>query len=271
MRVQVNTPGTGWRWVRQGVRTFWRQPLAMSGLFFMFMVVVSLLAMVPLLGTAISIALVPAATLGLMAATREAEQGRFPMPSVLVTAFRGGAARTQAMLVLGGLYATGLLLVIGISSLFIGDLPAPTVDSSDMSTEAMSAAMNRPGLWIAMLLYLPVLMAFWHAPPLVFWHGVKPVKSLFFSLVACWSNKGALLVFTLGWMGVIVALGLTLGLLGSLFGGPQALQLVLYPIVLFMASMFHTSLWFTFRDSFRFDEADETEEAGDPPLPDDPR
>lgn len=261
MRVQINPAGAGWRWVKQGMRTFWRQPLAMSGLFFMFMVVVSLLAMVPLLGTAISIALVPAATLGLMAATREAGEGRFPMPSVLVTAFRGGAPRAQAMLVLGGLYATGLLLVIGISSLFMGDLPAPVADASEMSPEAMSAAMNRPGLWIAMLLYLPVLMAFWHAPPLVFWHGVKPVKSLFFSLVACWSNKGALLVFTLGWTVVIVALGLTLGLLGSLFGGPQALQIVIYPVVLFMASMFHTSLWFTFRDSFHFDE---TEAASEP-------
>ena len=33
------------------------------------------------------------ATLGLMAATREAQQGRFPMPSTLVSAFRGGSAR----------------------------------------------------------------------------------------------------------------------------------------------------------------------------------
>ena len=86
MKLHVNPAITGWSWVKSGVRTFWRQPLAMSGLFFMFMVVVSLLSMVPLVGTAVAMALVPAATLGLMAATREADQGRFPMPSVLVTA-----------------------------------------------------------------------------------------------------------------------------------------------------------------------------------------
>jgi hypothetical protein len=28
------------------------------------------------------------------------------------------------------------------------------------------------------------------------------------------------------------------------------MQVVLYPLVLLMAAMFHTSLWFTFRDSF---------------------
>jgi hypothetical protein len=232
----------------------------------MFMVVVSLLSMLPMIGTAVAMALVPAATLGLMAATREAEQGRFPMPSVLVTAFRSGPARSQAMLVLGGLYAVSLLLVIAISSLFMGDLPAPVPDGAEVSAEAMSAAMNRPGVWIAMLLYLPVMMAFWHAPPLVFWHGVKPAKSLFFSLVACWGNKGALLVFTLGWVCVFIVVGLTLGAIGSLLGGPETMQVVLYPIVLFMASMFHTSLWFTFRDSFHFDQAQPAVEA--PPADD---
>ena len=48
MKLHVNPAITGWSWVKSGVRTFWRQPLAMSGLFFMFMVVVSLLSMVPL-------------------------------------------------------------------------------------------------------------------------------------------------------------------------------------------------------------------------------
>lgn len=259
MRVQINKAGTGWQWVKLGMRTFLRQPLAMSGLFFMFMALVSVLSIVPVLGTAVAVALVPAATLGLMAATREAEQGRFPMPSLLLTAFRGGSARTRNMLVLGAMYAVGLFLVMGIAALFAGDVPAaaPITDGTEVTPEAMSAAIGRPGMGVALLAYLPVLMAFWHAPALVFWHGVSPVKSLFFSLVACWNNKAALLLFTLGWAGVFIITGLLLGLLGSIVGGPQVMQIVVYPIVLFMASMFHTSLWFTFRDSFRFDEEPE--------------
>ncbi|MFP8834222.1 BPSS1780 family membrane protein [Hydrogenophaga sp. XSHU_21] len=258
MRLQVNSARTGVQWVRMGVRTFLRQPLAMSGLFFMFMAAVSVLSLVPLVGTAVSIALVPAATLGLMAATREAEQGRFPMPSQLIAAFRGGTQRTQAMLMLGGLYALALLVVVGLVGLLAGDMPAPAADAAggaEVTPEMVGAALGRPGMWVAMLAYLPVLMAFWHAPPLVFWHGVKPAKSLFFSLVACWSNKAALFFFTIGWIAVFMITGLILGVLGTLLGGAEALQIVVYPIVLFMASMFHTSLWFTFRDSFHFDEA----------------
>jgi hypothetical protein len=38
---------------------------------------------------------------------------------------------------------------------------------------------------VTMALYLPISLLFWHAPALVHWHGISPVKSLFFSLVAC--------------------------------------------------------------------------------------
>ena len=62
-------------------------------------------------------------------------------------------------------------------------------------------------LWIAMGLYLPLSLAFWHAPALVHWHRVPPVKSLFFSVVACFKNFGALTVFGLVWIGVFIGAG----------------------------------------------------------------
>ncbi len=268
MKLQVNKAGVGWSWVKLGMRTFLRQPLAMSGLFFMFMALVSVLSIVPVLGTAVAAALVPAATLGLMAAAREAEQGRFPMPSLLLTAFRGGTERRRRMLLLGAMYAVALFLVMAVGALFADGTPAPLPEgAADVTPEMVGAAVGRPGLWIALLAYLPVLLAFWHAPALVFWHGVPPAKSLFFSLVACWSNKGAMLLFVLGWTVVFMLTSLFLGLLGSIAGGPEVMQVVIYPIVLFMASMFHTSLWFTFRDSFRFDET-EGDDPHEPPPPD---
>src|SRR5574337_618110 len=55
-----------------------------------------------------------------MAATREASSGRFPMPTILVTAFRADRERLRAMLVLGALYAVGFFVVMGVSALFDG-------------------------------------------------------------------------------------------------------------------------------------------------------
>jgi hypothetical protein len=258
MKLQVVPASTGLSWVKLGVKTFFGQPLALSGLFFMFMAVVSVLSAVPLLGSAVALALVPAATVGLMAASREAAEGRFPMPVLLITAFRSGMDRARPMLVLGGLYAGAMLLVLGIATLMGtgSGTPVPTVDG-EVTPEAMRAAFVSQGIWVVMLAYVPVLMAFWHAPALVHWHGVSPGKSLFFSVMACWRNKGAMLVYSLGWLGVFVVVGFFVALLGAMLGGASALTIIVYPMVLFMASMFHASIYFTFRDSF---------DTGEPPA-----
>lgn len=251
MKLNVVPARTGLAWVRLGVRTFLRQPLAMGGLFFMFMGAVSVLSVVPLLGPALALALVPAVTLGLMAATREADAGRFPMPLTLVTAFRQGPKHTRAMLVLGGAYAAALMLLMLLAALLAGEPPAPP--SGEVTPEAMRQALADSNIWWLLFLYLPVMAGFWHAPALLHWHGVSPVKAVFFSFMACWANKGAMLLFLAGWMGVMILLGFVLSLLAGVLG-TAALQMVLYPLVLLMASMFHTSIWFTFRDSFIGDE-----------------
>lgn len=258
MKLHIVPANTGLSWVKLGVKTFFRQPLAMAGLFFMFMSVVSVLSLVPVLGSAISLVLVPAATVGLMAASREAVEGRFPMPVTLITVFRSGMARAKPVLMLGLLYAIALMLVMGMAALFGSVDGAPVeLPEGDVTPEAMRNVFANPGMWAAMLAYVPVLMAFWHAPALVHWHGVSPGKSLFFSLMACWANKGAMLLYTLGWVGVFMLIGLGMSLLGAMLGGASGLNLILYPMVLFMASMFHTSIYFTFRDSFDTDEPPE--------------
>jgi hypothetical protein len=63
-------------------------------------------------------------------------------------------------------------------------------------------------MWVAMALYLPLSLLFWHAPALVHWHGVPPLKSLFFSLVACMRNFKAFTLFGLAWVGVFLMGGL---------------------------------------------------------------
>ncbi len=257
MKLRIVPASTGFAWVKLGIQTFFRQPLAMTGLFFMFMAVVSVLSVIPTIGTAVSLVLVPAATLGLMAASREALNGRFPMPTTLITAFRSGPSKVQPMLILGGMYAAALLLVVAFASLIGGLTPPVELAEGAQPTPEMAvqAIFNNPGFWFGLVLYLPTVMAFWHAPALVHWHGVSPVKSLFFSFMACWGNKGAFLLYMMGWVGVMFMLVLIMGLLATLLGGTQALGLVVYPAGLFIASMFHTSIYFTFRDSFVTDDS----------------
>ena len=120
MKLNIVPARTGLVWVKLGILTFLRQPLALAGLFFMFMALMSVATMVPYLGSALALTLLPAATLGLMAATLEASKGKFPMPTILISAFRAGRQQMRAMLILGALYAAGFLAIMGISALFDG-------------------------------------------------------------------------------------------------------------------------------------------------------
>ncbi len=251
MKLQLVPARTGLLWVQLGLKTFFRQPLAMAGLFFIFMATVSVLTAIPLVGAVISLALLPAATAGFMAASRTAAAGKFPMPWLLLTAFRSGRVQARAMWVLGAQYAVGMLLVMGTSALFDGgEFARIYLGGANPTPEVVREPAFIRAMWIGMALYVPLAMAFWHAPALVLWHGMSPTKSLFFSAMACWRNKGAMLVYALGWIGVFLGVGVALSLVGAVLGGAQALGMLMFPAVLLMASLFFSSIYFTFRDSF---------------------
>jgi MFS family permease len=248
VKLNIVPARTGLTWVKLGVKTFLKQPLALTGLFFMYMAVVLVISQVPLVGPVLGAMLVPAATLGLMAATAEAASGRFPMPTVLISAFRAGRQRARAMLVLGAIYTAGSLLAMLLGTLLTGDAPPPATPADP---QAPPADMR---MLVILLLHSPLLLLFWHAPALVHWHGVAPVKSLFFSAVACLRNFGAMTIYSLAWLGLFLLVGFALSALGMVMGGVAVARSIMMPTVLILVAMFSTSLYFTFRDSFRADD-----------------
>lgn len=257
MKLNIVPARTGILWVKLGIKTFFRQPLALAGLFFMFMAAMSVLSMVPLIGNALALGLLPAATLGLMAATREAAKGKFPMPSVMISAFRAGKTQMRAMVMLGVLYALGFLLVMGVSALIDGgNFARMYLVGTSLTRAQVMAPEFQNALWVSMALYLPLSLLFWHAPALVHWHAVAPVKSLFFSMVACLRNAGAFFVFGLAWCGVFALTGLAVTLLATAVGGPTAAGAALFPAAMLLAAMFFTSLYFTYQSSFETTEGD---------------
>ena len=251
MQLNLVTAKTGTVWVKQGMRTFIRQPLALAGLFFMFMALMTVASLIPYLGFVLAMVLLPAATLGLMAATREADEGRFPMPLVLLTAFRVGKDQTRSMLVLGALYAASFLMAMGASYLVDGgDFARVYLGGASPSREVLMEGNFQTAMWVFIGLHLPLSLMFWHAPALVHWHGMSPVKSLFFSIVACFRNFGAYATFGLMWLSVLVLIVVAVMTVGGLIGNPGLAGDVLFPVMLVMASMFFTSLYFTFCDTF---------------------
>lgn len=255
MKLNIVPARTGLTWVKLGITTFIKQPLAMSGLFFMFMALLSVATLVPFVGAALALALLPAATLGLMAATQEAAKGKFPMPTILISAFRAGRQQMRAMMVLGALYAAGFLMLMGVSALFDGGQFARLYLVGGAITEELVLQSGfQTAMWVAMGLYLPLSLLFWHAPALVHWHGISPIKSLFFSFLACYKNFGAFTVFGLAWTGLFILAAVVVSLIASLLGNPALATASMFPVALVIMAMFFTSIYFTFRDSFVADD-----------------
>jgi len=255
MKLQIVPAKQGLVWVKQGIRTFWRQPLAFTGLFFLFMAWVSVLSMVPFIGAALALLVLPAATLGLMVATEQAASGKFPMPTVMLVAFRAGQQRLKAMLLLGVLYALSFLAVMAISALVDGGGFAKVyLANAPITPEVVNDTDFQTAMWLTTIMYVPLSMLFWHAPALVHWHGVPPVKSLFFSAIACWRNLGAFAVYLLAWAGVPVAGAVLIVLISSALGGNDLSAAVLMPGALLMAAMFFTSVYFSVKDCFELPE-----------------
>ncbi len=260
MKLHIVPARTGIDWVKSGIRVFWRQPLAMAALFFMTMAAMSIASLVPLIGPALALALLPAATLVMMVAAAEALEGRFPTPAVMLKALRTGRDRMRALAVLGALYAAGFLAVMAFSALFDGGQFALVyMGGEPMTREIAEDPRFQTAMWVSLVLYLPLSLLFWHAPGLVHWHGVPPVKSLFFSIVACVRNMGAFTLFGLGWLGVFLLGGVLISLVASLFAAlgllgagaaPGLVGSLMVGMALVMAGMFFSSVVFTFRDCF---------------------
>ena len=93
---------------------------------------------------ALSALLTPVINLGLMSATREATAGRFPMPTQLLTGFRGGPDKTRGMLSLGGLYGLGVLLILLLAGLMAEGSETAATMTAEETNPPTNAATNAP-------------------------------------------------------------------------------------------------------------------------------
>lgn len=243
MKLNVVPAATGFLWVQLGFRVFFRQPLALALLVFMYAALGLALIVIPLVGPFLALGLAPIATVGLMAATRAATVGVFPVPALLFAALRGGKERTRSMLLLGSLYAaTVLLLGIAVA------LMVPMQVEGKTAVDVAQSDEFRLRVALTMLTYVPFSLVFWHAPALVHWHGVPAVKSLFFSFVACIRNLKAFTAYGIAWAGIFIAVLAATGVAAAI--SPWLAAVVLGAASTIVTIAFYISLYFTFRDSF---------------------
>jgi hypothetical protein len=264
MKLQIVAPRRGLDWVRQAFQVFVRQPLGFAALFAACLFVFLVLGLIPVVGTVALLVLPPAGSLLFMIASRLAAAGVGPMPAALVELGGAGRARLVSLLKLGLVYAAATFLVFWLANLLDGGALEAFFDAlpdAKTTPESAAARVADPRLQLGLLVRLffagALSIPFWHAPALIHWGGQGWAKSLFFSTVALWRNKGAFAVYGLAWMAIWLLL-LALVSVGVGLFGAQRFTLVATPLTLVFSTVFYASLWFTFVDCFAPGSADAT-------------
>ncbi len=255
MHLNIVPASQGLTWLRQGFNTFMKRPFAMLGIFMMFMLLFNLLGLIPFLGVVLGLVLLPSATLGLMQAARSVYKGDYPFPTILFSAFHKDSTTSRNMLVLGALYGVVLMVGMSLTQLIDGGqfvkiyLMGEGVEQAQL-VELMSTTSFQISVFTAGVISVLVGMLFWHAPALVYWHNVPPVKSMFFSVVACLRNFKAFFVYLMAFVGIMLAIGAVGSMALIAIAGAKLGTTLLFMVMMLLSTVFFTSQYFSFVGCF---------------------
>jgi hypothetical protein len=241
----------GWRWLSEGFAIFRKKQLMLSLLVLGYWMLMALISSFPLIGQLAATLLIPVFSVSLMNACRSIEQGALLPPQLL---FSGFHKNLRPLLVLGAIYIVLSVVILGITALIddgvlfelivLGHRPS---EQDIASGEVMFAGQ------LALVLFSPLMMAYWYAPVLVAWHDLPAGKSLFFSFIASLRNWRAFLVYsvTVLLFGALIP-GLLVGVLSAVFpDGAETLSVVLTVlIILVLLPTLYGSFYVSYRDVF---------------------
>lgn len=251
MQARIVETRKGAVWLADGWRLFRAAPLAWLALVFAYWIIMTLASVVPIIGVAAASVMVPAFSVGFMAAARAASR-RGPVELGLL--FEGFRHHRNSQLILGVIYFACLGLLLAATMLVDeGALATWMLTGKRPDEETLQSADFLAALVLAAVLYAPVLMMFWFAPPLAAWHGTGALKALFFSAAACVMNWRAFFAYAA--VTVLVTLVfpfLVLSLLLLVSGGNLRVPVMslLFPLLILLLPTLFASFYVSYRDIF---------------------
>lgn len=266
LRIRQVPARRGLAWVSGGFSLFLKHPLGFTMLFFVALVPMLLITLVPWVGTLLAFVMGPVITLGFAVAARAALAGEPVRAAQMLTPFlpEADAGRRSGLIRLALLYTAATALMMVVVTLVGGDALAELMTvarsgADDTLDKIQALILAHPELrWVGLLPALlvgAISVVFWHAPMLVWWQGQGVGQSLFSSTLACWRNKGAFALYTLAWLGIAMLFFFVSTIAFALIGAPTLAVLAWQPGMLLFLIAFYVSVYFSYADSFAADTA----------------
>lgn len=231
------------------------------------MVVSSLL---PVIGPLVFGLVFPVFSVGVALAARASDRGEPIVPAHFTSGFRSS---TSDLVAIGGIYLVGQLMIVGVM-MAIGGAgvvegvaaaggAAGTTSAPAAGPAPVTGAMAFAGL-VGLSLLIPLLLASWFAPLLVYIHGQKAFPSLLASLGAAARNWRAFLVCFIGLLLVMVLARLVVSVLALLpVIGPLLAMVLLGALLSVLAPVLLITFYTSYVDVF--EPLDDAQEGGGEP------
>ena len=215
MEIRKVDAGQGWRWIVDGFQLFRKNPLIWIVLFVIYFLIIMLFTIIPLVGPLVMSVLAPVFAAGFMLACRDLENGSELELRYLIAGFMHN---TGQLVTVGGLYLIGSIIIMGMMMLGGGGaiLGAAAVNGMhggeppDVMIGAMGGMLV--ALLVALTLLIPLLMAYWFAPALVFFNDMTAPDAMKASFAACMKNWLPFTVYGLAGFGLSLVAMIPFGL-----------------------------------------------------------
>lgn len=213
-------PGACFDWLRQGWVMFLANPGVWIGSTVLLLIILMAISIVPFFGQVAAHLLVPLFGAGMVQLCWHLSEGKTPEVADLFAGFRHGGGQ---LVMVGVFFAAGVFGIAFIAFLLVsGGILGGVVTGRVAGFGIAFGGLMLAGLMV-MVFSIPVIMATWFAPALVFFHGMKPLDAMKASFAAGARNWLAMTIFgvflVVALFFAMLPLGLGLLLLLPVFSG----------------------------------------------------
>ncbi|MGB2833074.1 MAG: BPSS1780 family membrane protein [Methylotenera sp.] len=209
LQIRQVPAGNAWAWIASGFQIFKAYPLMWIVLFIIYLIIVIPLSFIPVLGTVFGSLVAPVFAAGMMIGCAAVMHHQELEINHL---FAGFKKNTGQLVAVGGIYLAALLLISVLIVMSLDqEIIAQMVKGQELTQEQAASAM-KPTVLIAMLLLIPVLMAYWFAPLLVRLHDLTALEAMKMSFMAVFRNIAPVILYALIFIALTILAVIPFGL-----------------------------------------------------------
>lgn len=181
-------------WLQRGWLLFVAEPAQWLLMTLVLLVIMLGLSVIPFVGSLAAMLLTPVFVAGMLYVAQRVDDEQDP---TFESMFAGFSQKPVSLMILGALYTAANLLIMLVLFLIVGGAIFGGAMRGDIVGVGMAIGSVLVAFVLSMILSIPVMMAMWFAPALVFFEDASPIDAVKASFSACWKNIVPFIVYGL--------------------------------------------------------------------------